>query len=424
VKRWNTDRLKLEISRSRNAFIVYLLCTALGIYAFSVIFGKLIFQRPWDSYYNVKAVVEDAKGVVTGKDQVRIAGVPVGVISNSQIIDGHAVITLAFHTQYRPLYKNATVRLRAQTPLEDMYAQVEPGTPSAGAIPNNGTIPEAQTITPVDISRVLDTFNLDTRQRMTVLLSELSNALGNNGGEELKQSFVAIAPFLHAADKVTRALADRRVEMGRVIHNFSQLSGAVADTDQSLSGFISNGDATLAKLANESSPLNSTIAQIPPTLSALRSSLGVVQQAEGQLDPALVNLRSVAATLPSGLKGLQDFAVQARPALRALQPTLSSLQPLSQNLRPTSSSLSNAFTTLSPLAPGFDRITKQIADCDYVLHKFFAWTLSVTAYGTPYGAIPRADTTLGVDTLGGQAPDLTLQKYPSCPSGVITSPGG
>jgi phospholipid/cholesterol/gamma-HCH transport system substrate-binding protein len=424
VKRWNTDRLKLEISRSRNAFIVYLLCTALGIFAFAVIFGKLIFQRPWDSYYNVKAVMADAKGVVTGKDQVRIAGVPVGVISNSQIIDGHAVITLALHTQYEPLYKNATVRLRAQTPLEDMYAQVDPGTPNAGPIPNNGTIPESQTVTPVDISRVLDTFNLDTRQRMTVLLSELSYALGNNGGQELKQSFVAIAPFLHAADRVTRALADRRVEMGRVIHNFSQLSGAVADTDQSLSGFITNGDTTLARLANESGPLNATIAQIPPTLSVLRSSLGTLQQTENQLDPALTSLRSVAATLPQGLAGLQSFAIQARPALRALQPTLSSLQPLSQNLRPTAASLHDSFATLNPLAPGFDNITNQVANCDYVLHKFFSWTESVTAYGTPYGAIPRADTTIGVDTLGGQAPDITLQKYPSCPSGVIASPGG
>jgi MlaD protein len=192
-ERFNTDRLKLEISRSRAAFLTYLAVTALGIYAFSVIFGKLIFQRPWDSYYNVKAVADDAKGVVTGKDQVRIAGVPVGVISQSQLIDGHAVLTLTLHSQYRPLYKNATVRLRAPTPLEDMYAQVTPGTPSAGAIPPNGTIPEGQTITPVDISRVLDTFDLDTRQRMTVLLSELAKGLGGTGGEQLKESFGAIA---------------------------------------------------------------------------------------------------------------------------------------------------------------------------------------------------------------------------------------
>jgi virulence factor Mce-like protein len=420
--RINTDRLKLEIARSRTAFITYVLVAALGIFAFGVILSKIIFQRPWDSYYNVNATFEDVKGVVTGKDQVRIAGVPVGVISQSRLINGHAVLTLALQSKYRPLYRNASVELRAQTPLDDMYAEITPGTPSAGLIPNNGTIAETQTITPVDISRVLDTFDLNTRDRMTVLLTELSKALGGNGGTELKQSFVVLAPFLHAADKVTRAMADRKAELARVITNFSQLSGAVANTDKSLSGLITNGDQTLAELAREDQPLSSTIQNLPPTLSVLRSSLGVLQQAEGQLDPALVNLQSVATNLPSGLQGLKNFAIEARPALRALKPTLSSLQPLATNLQPTAGSLRSAFVTLNPLAPGFDNITQEIANCDYGLHKFFAWTPSVTAYGNPYGAIPRADTTIGVDTLGGVTPDIDLQKYPSCPSGVLNSP--
>ncbi|HEX4109752.1 MAG TPA: MlaD family protein [Solirubrobacteraceae bacterium] len=418
----NTDRLKLEIARSRTAFIMYLLVLALGLFAIEQVLSRVVFQRPWDSYYDVNATFQDVKGVVTGKDQVRIAGIPVGVISQSRLSNGQAVLTLAIQSKYKPLYRNATVELRAQTPLEDMYAQVTPGTPSAGVIPNNGTITVQQTITPVDISRVLDTFNQNTRSMLTVLLSELSKGLGGTGGQQLEQSFVALAPFLHDADKVTRAMADRKAELAQVITNFGTLAHAVADTDKQLSGFINTGDQTLGELADEDGPLSSTIANLPPTLSALKSSLGVLQAAEGQLDPALTDLHSVAAALPSGLKGLQNFAIEARPALRALQPTLSSLLPLATNLQPTAGSLRGAFTTLDPLAPGFNNITTQVADCSYVLHKFFAWTPSVTAYGTPYGAIPRADTTVGVDTVGGLAPDVNEAKYPSCPSGVINSP--
>lgn len=412
-RRLNVDRLKLEIARSRNSFIAFLGLVALGLFALFYTLHQQVFQRPFRSYYKVNAVVADAKGVVPGKQPVRIAGVPVGVITKSRLVNGQAVITLSLEEKFKPLYHNATVQLRPSTPLQDIYASVERGDPSTGALQPGSTIPVTQTITPVDISRVLQTFDLNTRQRLTVLLSELGAGLQDNG-RQLQQSFAALSPFLHAADQVTRALSDRRVETKRVITNFATLSGALANTDKQLSSLITAGNQTLGELAARDVPLSSTIQQLPATMTALQGSLSTLQQAESQLDPALVSLGPVAKQLPGGLRGLGSFGRDARPALRALQPSLNALQPLAVSLRPTAAKLQTAFSTLAPQAPGFDHVTKEIANCPYTIRKFFAWTPSVTAWGDANGAIPRGDQTFGIDSLGGQTTDIALKRYPNC----------
>jgi phospholipid/cholesterol/gamma-HCH transport system substrate-binding protein len=418
MRRFNTDRLKLEISRSRNAFITYVLLVALGVFAFGYIFSKEVFVRPFTNYYKLRLVVADAKGISAGKQQVRVDGVPIGLISGVALDHGQAVITVSIDHKYSPFFHDATAQLRAATPLDDMYVQMTRGTPSTGALANNAIIPETQTITPVDISRVLQVFDLDTRQRLSIMFSEFGAGLQDNG-LQLKQTFAQLAPFLQATDRVTRALADRKTEMQQVIHNFATLSGAVADTDSQLSGLITHGDQTLAQLASSSQPLSSTIQQLPPTLSALKSSLATVQQAEGQLDPALVALEPVATQLPSGLAALRSFSAAAQPAFRAARPAIASLQPLASSLRPTSASLQSAFATLQPQAAGFNTISAQAANCPFTIRKFFAWSDSVLAYADAGGVIPRGDVSFGLDSAGTNT-DLGMKYSPSC----AVVPGG
>ena len=48
-------------------------------------------------------------------------------------------MTMDIDKRYAPIYRNATVLLRPRTPLKDMYLALDPGTRSAGAIPNGGS---------------------------------------------------------------------------------------------------------------------------------------------------------------------------------------------------------------------------------------------------------------------------------------------
>ena len=84
--------------------------------------------------------------VTAGQGQsVDVAGVQVGQVGGVQLQDGRALVTMNIFKKYQPIYHNATVLLRPRTPLKDMYLSLDPGTKSAGAIPNGGTLGIANT---------------------------------------------------------------------------------------------------------------------------------------------------------------------------------------------------------------------------------------------------------------------------------------
>ncbi|HEY8639801.1 MAG TPA: MlaD family protein, partial [Solirubrobacterales bacterium] len=309
----NIDRLKLEIKRARVPFFWLVFLVVAGIIAFTFIFQNQTFQRPWQSYYRVRAAFDSVKGVFPGGNQVRIAGVRVGVVTSEQLVDGKGVLTLSLDPKYGLVYRDATARIRPQTPLDDMFVDLDPGDPASGVLPKSAILPASQTVTPVDISRVLQTFDASTRQQLALLLDGLGRGLSDRG-QQLQAAFVALAPFLHGAQRVTYAMAVRRHELSQLVSNMGVLLAALNRRDQQIASLVRDGHATLGALAAADRPLADMIAQFPPTLATLRSSMAAVRAAEANIDPALTSLHPVAKQLDSGLSALQRFATDAAPA--------------------------------------------------------------------------------------------------------------
>lgn len=419
--RINRDRLALELRRARVPFLWYMALLACGSVAAWVIFKNQVYQKPWVDYYDVRAAVDDAKVVVPGKQEVRIAGVKVGVITKSELVGGTPVVTLSLEPRYAPIYRDARLRLRPVTPLQDMYMAVERGTPAAGRLPAGGLIRAEQTVTPVDISRVLQTFDADTRDRLGGLLRQMGPALKDNGGE-LRAAFAAAAPFLHEAERVTTALADRRVALRRAVTSFARLTGALAARDGQLTRLVRGGDATLAELGSRDRDLSALIADIPPTLANLRSSMQTLGVAQRDLDPALTELRGVADRLEPGMVALERLGRTATPAVRALAPAVNRLVPLARDLRPTAGSLATAFALLREQAPAYDRLTAEVPPCRDAVRDFFSNTPSVTKFGNAFGVYPRGDLTIAPDTAGGRT-NTSLRRNPTCTDGSARSGG-
>lgn len=408
------SRLLLEVRRSLRPFLYFMLLAVLGVVAFVGIFRNLTFSRPWEDYREVRAEFNDVKGVFPGGHQVRINGVKVGVVSESKLVDGRAVLTLKIEEKWGPIYKNAKMRIRPVTPLQDLYVNVtDRGDRSAGEATKGDIIAAQQTQTPVDISRVLNTFSADTRERMTVLLSELGRGL-DDGGVKLRESFAAAAPFLRVAERTTKLLAKRDRNVRRLVHNFGTLSDALAKKDKELNTFVTAGNATLGELARNDERFGATFTSLAQLMPVMRSSFASVRSLSGELDPALRSLAPVAAELESGLEGLERFGSDARPALRALRPAVRDLDVMAKQLSPTSKSLSTSLTRLSEQAPSFDRLTKQVDTCIEEVSLFFPNTMSVLKFEDAYGAFPRAQLTYDADTVGGVAPGVNMRRLPSC----------
>ena len=58
---------------------------------------------------------------------MRVAGVKIGDAETVELDNGHAVVTFAIDRDDVPIYRDATVLMRPQTGLRDMFFQLDPG---------------------------------------------------------------------------------------------------------------------------------------------------------------------------------------------------------------------------------------------------------------------------------------------------------
>lgn len=418
----DVKRLGVELRRSSKPMALFAFLILAGVVAAGVIFKNQTFQKPWESYYTVKADFDDVKGVVSGSQQVRISGVPVGVVKDIDLVKGRAVLTLSIQEKHGKLYRDARMRLRASTPLEDMYVAVDRGTPAAGVLRPGDVLPAERTETPVDIARVLNTFDADARQHLGVLLEGLGKGLEDRGAS-LRTAFAQTVPFLQMAERATRVVSRRQAATRRVISNLSELTGALARRNEAIASLVDNGQSTLAELAGHDRNLAATIRELPGTMSAMRSAFASLRGAEAELDPALRSLDPVLTQLAPGLTSLQRLGVDARPALAALRAPFRSLGSLSRDLRPTATALERTMSRLAGQTEDFDTMTKLLPPCMKQMAGFFSNTLSVMKLADEGGVIPRAESTFSSDSLTPLAPAL-IPAEPSFKTMPTCTPGG
>jgi ABC-type transporter Mla subunit MlaD len=389
--------MALEIRRSRGGFAALLALLAITAVAVAVIAGGLRLSMPWTSEYTVRVAVDTAKGVVPGKQEVRLAGIPVGKITAAQLAGGRPVLTLTLQSRYAPLYRNARLRLRPKTPLDDLYLNIESrGTRSAGELTSSQILPAQRTITPVDIGSVVDTFSGDTRLRVTEAINELGAGLKDHG-QQFNAALVELAPFLRAAQRLTAEMAVRQTKTRRLVHNFRLMMEVLGSRDRQLRELVTGGAQTFSEIAAHDGSLSRVIAQFPPTLRQLLPAFSALRAATVQLNPALDMLRASAQSLPAGLSALRSFSRTALPSLTALAQTLPALDRLVTALRPTAGGLRRDFALLLPQAPRLDRITAPVVPCELAIDKFFANTLSLMKFYDANGVIARAQTVDGLD---------------------------
>jgi phospholipid/cholesterol/gamma-HCH transport system substrate-binding protein len=323
----------------------------------TIILGHQRLHLPWSSFYNVNAEMSTAQAVTPGQGQtVDIAGVEVGEISKVELVNGKAVIGLRIQQKYAPIYRDASVLLRPKTGLKDMVAELTPGTPAAGKLPDGGTIPVSQTLPDVNLDEILASLDGDTRDYLRLLLNDGGQALKGNG-RALGQTVRRIEPTAKYAREVNAALAQRKANIARAVHNFSLLTGELGKRDNQVAGFVQNSNAVFAALAQEDASIRQALRQLPSTLSVTRTTLGKTQTLAEALGPTLQALRPGARALGPTLVQTRPFLrqstpvirTQLRPFARAALPTVKQLRPALRDLSAATPNLSRTFDVLNAL---------------------------------------------------------------------------
>ena len=417
AKALDRDRLTLELRRAGKPFLILMALLVVAVGSGLVILRNNGARLPWEGTYTTSVAVEDVSGLVEKAHDVRLKGVEVGRVGKIRPGAGRAIVEITMDDKYAPIYRNAKLRVRPDTPLKDLYVNIEDrGTPAAGKLGKGDVLSAERTRTAVDIGRVLNVFDADTRDRLEVSIDELGKGLPDHG-HDLRAALTELAPFLRAAQRLTRETADRSRRTRRLVHNFRLMTEELGSRDDQLRQVVSAGSASLTEIGSVDGDLERVIADLPPTMSRLQTSLATLDSATDELDPAFTALRPTARSLPAALRSLETLGAKAEPSFRALRKPLPRANRLMRALRPTSDGLATSFQNLRPLAPRFDRITRQIEPCDRELAKFFQNTLSLAKFSDKRAVIFRGQTVLA----GGATPQPNQIAGKSCAPG---GPGG
>jgi phospholipid/cholesterol/gamma-HCH transport system substrate-binding protein len=343
----------------------------LGIFAVAMIVGGFIlghqrFYLPkWvpvvgSDFVSYKAEFATAQSVTPGQGQtVNVAGVPVGEITNVQLKDGRAVVSMNIRRKYAHVYKDATALLRPKTGLNDMIVELTPGTKQAGELnPAKDVIPITQTLPNVNTDEFLSALDGDTRDYLKLLIAGGGEALGGNG-KNLSATFRRFEPTNRDIERITKALTTRRENIARSIHNFKLLMGAVGSKDQQLAQLVDASNAVFKAFANQDQRLRQTLSLLPDTLRVTDQAVQKADKLGRVLGPTLGSLRPGARALGPSLKASRPFFEKTTPVLQK------QLRPFARDALPTVEILRPAARDLAALTPDF---TNSLKIANYLLN--------------------------------------------------------
>jgi phospholipid/cholesterol/gamma-HCH transport system substrate-binding protein len=311
-----------------------------------------------DDRFELKAELSTAQAVTPGQGQtVNIAGVKAGDISDVELQNGHAVVTMLIDQKYADLiHANASVLLRPRTGLQDMTMEIDPGTPTKPVMAAGSTIPLASTLPNVQPDQILASLDGDTRQYLQLLIQGGAKGLGGRG-KQLSATLRRFEPLGKNLAEIGDALATRRRNIAQVITSFRELGDTLGRTDVQLSDWVTSQSAALGAFANQEASIRETLRELPPTLEATRTALASGDELSKVLGPASEALIPAAqAFLPAQQSAQKLFTEttgpirdQIRPFARETQTPVKHLAQAAAPLADTTTGLTKSFTDLNRL---------------------------------------------------------------------------
>jgi phospholipid/cholesterol/gamma-HCH transport system substrate-binding protein len=336
--------------------IVALFVLGSGVAAYVLANQRLRFPLVEDKPFTVKMELADAQAVQPGQGQtVRSAGVEIGQIGKVELEEGKAVVEMQLEPRYKGYVReDATALLRTKTGLKDMFVELDPG--DGRPMKDGETVPVANTAPDIDPDEVLSALDSDTRDYLKLLVSGAGKGLDGRGND-LRETFRRLSPLHRDLDRVTRAIAERRHNLRRLIHNYSLLVDELGDKDKDLTRLVRASNAVFESFAAEDTNVSAFVSKLPGSLRETRIALGKVERLGNRMGPALESLRPAFRELDDANAAVLPFVREAAPIIRdEIRPFARAGQPFFRNLGEGAGGLSKAGHDLTGTFRGLNRL--------------------------------------------------------------------
>lgn len=298
-----------------------------------------------DGGYRVGAQFGTGAQLVAG-DDVTISGLRVGRVDGLEPVAGGARVVLLLHSRFAPLYRDAHAVIKAKNLLGETYVELQRGTPASGPMPDGADIPTEHTLTPVEIDRILDVLDQNTRDRLAVLLNTLGQATAGNG-DNMNASAADLKVLAGALGRIAQAVAAQSSDLDILVSSLRKVLDTLAAWHSEFRALIKDWDRLMQTLASREADLQGTFAQQDRVMTIFEQALTG--------SPA-TSLHSAIAEGPQTLDSADHYLDRANvvfPRLAAESPSIAGLfYELASVMSGQSPSGGNAWRVYSVQGPG------------------------------------------------------------------------
>jgi phospholipid/cholesterol/gamma-HCH transport system substrate-binding protein len=281
-----------------------------------------------EEFEHITAEFSTAQAVTPGQGQaVDIAGIQIGKVASVDLENGHAVVGMDIEPKYMDLiHPDASFLLRPKTNLNDMIVEIEPGT-AKGEVEDGDHFTLTQTEPNTNLDAFFSTLDADTRQYIQLLVAGGAQGLGGRG-KQLSNALRRFQPFVHYTAKLNKAVAQRHVEISRVIHNFNLLTTELARRDSAVKRFVTSSKAALGNFANQQESVQAAFEEFPSALQAANAGLASSNRFSQAAYPTLIKLIPQAQALTPAFKATEKLFRETTPPIR------DQIRPFTREIRP------------------------------------------------------------------------------------------
>lgn len=280
--------------------LVFVVVTSLATTVLVVTIGNLGFG----SSRQYRAEFTDATGVTKG-DDIRVAGVRVGTVSDVEIVDRTRALVTFSVDEDTSVNGGTNAAIRYRNLVGQRYISLTQEVGDTRRLPPNSTIPVSRTRPALDLTVLFNGFK--------PLFQALSPEDVNQLSYELIQVFQGeggtLEGLLAHTASVTSTLADRDEVIGELIDNLSLVLDHVADRDKQLTRLIQSFRTLVGGLKKDRNAILGSLEDVS-TLSVETASL-----IDGIREPLVTDikqLRTVAGNIDKN-KAELDRALQVLP---------------------------------------------------------------------------------------------------------------
>jgi len=294
-----------------------------------------------------RALVPTAFQLVQNAD-VRRAGVTVGKVKDVQNRGSVGVVSFEVDKDQGPLYKNATVRIRTKTLVGENYVELEPGTPKAGPLGDNGVLPLAQAGEAVQLDEILSGLDDKTRAAIQANLDSLGGGFGERGAQ-LSRLFATTPVTLKNVQGLNDLLNDQKPQLAKMVDQTGQTLQAFANRTNDVRNLAVQGQKTAAAAATRDAQIGATLSQLPDTLRQLRETSAKLGRVSRRSTPVTADLRVAMAALPAVTKRLEASTNAGRELFDVLPSVSKQAEPMLAKLKDFSGETKDAVPSIDAL---------------------------------------------------------------------------